>query len=581
MQERQIITPLAGINSDLNGKLMPENVARWMKNSEIMLAGNGIGTGSTGVITPSQSNYTNFPTSLLPRTKTYRIDFSGVPAVFYSWAYSKDGQEIVTNTEFNTNFELDTYWIGQGFTWVADRVYEKTSDTVYQYVSYFPSHLHTAGQFYLTFTVTNVGDLVGTNLCIGSYYDRKLNQFFWYNYNTAGQHNIQMYNATTAVYQTVVQSTLIPCDYDSRIGNNVDLVQATTGVDDQFVTTGRLNYFCSETKFPSKINIDRCLSGEYWNNFPLQYTTADQWLRAVKYPPFQRPTIALATYSSVTTNYIQRAIFQFRTRYYYDDGEYSKYSPISILAVPVINSSSTNEPNYILLSNMEAGSEIVTHVEIDYRIGNTGDWRNYQALQREDIINNVLYNYNIVNNTFDYSFYNDRAWNIVDQVEATLHYDNHPIQAGAQEFATNNTIIYGNLFITENISNTGGFSLDVKENMNVVNINFNPDGEVGSQGDLIIGGDLLFNAISFSAQSPSFSPTIYVRGNLFGDEIFGNGVNAANGLTLNIGNSMNVRCVSLSGADAVDESNAGTGGSVTVYGNCGETKLLCNKKFIG
>lgn len=444
-----IVQPILGVDADTDELLLSDKKAQWLKNCEIQL--NGAPTAaSSGVITPYRSLFTDFPTSLLPRTKTYQISFQGTSYPFYSYAYSKDGKEFIIDTIFNNDLQLDIFFNGLGFTKPAPKTFQITSDEIWQYFSYNLSGTRTfLFSGHIAFSVTNIGDLIGNNYCIGSYYDRKLNQFFWYNYNTLDRHNIQLFNANTGAYLTVLETPLLAFDYDSRVGNNIDLVEVNIS-DSQglFLTSGRLNYWCNETRSPKKINVDRALSGEYWNNFPLNYTTDDEWLRAVKYPPDTRILVDVTQAPDTTRNfnYIQRGVFQFRTRYYEDDGEKSVYSFISDLAVPIITSCDpTSNPNFFLLSNISVGSAITREVELAYRLGNDGDWRTYQIIERRELITNPIYNYDVNTNTVEYRFFNDRTYNIVAVEVSDKNYDNHPQQAGSQEFMTNNTLAYGNL----------------------------------------------------------------------------------------------------------------------------------------
>lgn len=90
----QTVTPIGGVDSDTSNKEMQSHRARWLKNSEVVNPdGTGLIVGGSGVITPSQSTYTDFDNSLLPHIRTWRVSFAGNTYPFYSYGYSKDGQE--------------------------------------------------------------------------------------------------------------------------------------------------------------------------------------------------------------------------------------------------------------------------------------------------------------------------------------------------------------------------------------------------------------------------------------------------------------------------------------------------------
>lgn len=445
-QLQQILLPLKGMDGNTDYSLVSPEKSVFIKNGQIQFNKNANNNGLDGSnelsVTPLQSNETDFDNALLPRIRKYKIDLSDLHALFpfTIFAYTKDYSETISQVKVNDITELGSYLASLGFLYDGAYMFSTTGATIWMRLLVQMSDGATTSY---EFSLDGYGEYVGTNYCIGSYYHRTLNQMYWFNYNTSGRHHILMRDDRTLAYHKICETPILNFAYTEKIAH-VDLIQVNTTEAD--VATERMMYWTDGINPPRKINIDKCLNNEYWFPLPLWYKTNDEWMRAVKYPPVNRIIPTAFKDNDISYNYTHSNNFQYRYRFLYDDGEYSVYSPISTLIYPQDTTNNiTLAGNAIKLSNIDAGSNIVQKIELCFRIGNTEDFKTFDVIQRDKILSEANYNYDITNNTFTYNFYNNYAYSIVPQELSTKLYDVHPIRAKAQEKITNNTLAYGNI----------------------------------------------------------------------------------------------------------------------------------------
>lgn len=442
-QDQQILMPLKGMDSDTDYSLMSPEKALFIKNGQVLY--NKKSNGSVGsnqlALTPLQSNETDFDETLLPRIRTYTIDLTALDGAYpiNIFSYTKDYYETIDVTAIADLSELQAYFTALGFTNDGNYEFTITGEEIWMSVLF---QVGDNTQQY-EFVIDSYGDYVGDNYCIGTYYHRTLNQMYWFNYNTQGRHHILMRDDELLQYYKLYETPILNLSYTEKIAH-VDLVQVNTT--EENVATQRLLYWTDGVNPPRKVNVDKCLSGEYWDVLPLWYRTQDEWMRAVKYPPEKRIEPTDYRDTSISYNYYINNNFQYRYRFLYDDGEYSVYSPISTLNFPQDTTQViTLASNAAMLSNIEVGSKIVKKIEICFRRGNTGDFKTFDTLIKDNVISDAQYSYNILDNVFTYKFFNNYAYSLVPPELSTKLYDVHPIQAKAQEMLTNNTIAYGNI----------------------------------------------------------------------------------------------------------------------------------------
>lgn len=281
------------------------------------------------------------------------------------------------------------------------------------------------------------------NICIGSKYDRRINTMFWFVYTYPNFGMILQYDGNTNDFTTILLSTLLNFDPHFLITSiDVVLVDAKDSLGNP--TQNVLLYWTDGNmeggNQPRKLNVTTALAGGYAALTHLAQPY--QFFDAAKYPPYLRPTFGTALTNPDTAfvqNFIAQKQFNFRYRFYYDDGEITKWSPISTWYYTL-----NNAKNFVELL-MSAGSSLVLKVELAFKEGFFGDWKSFDTLLRTDIVANVTYPYNNTTNIFTYKFFNNRSYVILDQVDTNLLFDVIPQKAEAQSFVQGNLIVYSDI----------------------------------------------------------------------------------------------------------------------------------------
>lgn len=294
---------------------------------------------------------------------------------------------------------------------------------------------------------TFVGSLPNSqNVCIGTKYDRKLNQFFFFVWNIDAEDTIWVYSANdntcSLIYKSNPSGLLNFSPRNLITSINVVVADISPAGIANIQNLQRLLYWTDGNNPPRKINVDTALAGGY--NSITFARTDHEFMDRVKYPPLDVDLTTTLTNPDTTylLNWIANKQFRFRYRYYYDDGEHSTWSAISSLYYSV-----DKTRNFIELS-MDAGSSLVTYVELAFKLtpeANLGDWKSYDVISRADIIANTLYPYSNVTNIFKYKFFNNQAYNILDQDVTNRLFSSTPLKSYAQEFVEQNILLDGNI----------------------------------------------------------------------------------------------------------------------------------------
>ena len=190
---------------------------------------------------------------------------------------------------------------------------------------------------------------------------------------------------------------------------------------------------------PRKLNIQKAIdftasSGGYSN-------IDNQTLDLIKYPPLFPPIVSYGTDNNKKTNNIRSKQFQFSAQYSYDDGEESRWSPFSRIAMPDLPEAMDGEivgadaeDNYIAVG-VSSGHETVTKIRVAYREGNIGQWYVFREVDKD--IESVPDGINI-----NIPFYGDTRIKAVAISEE--NYDAVPLVSGTMEFLHKNVIALGN-----------------------------------------------------------------------------------------------------------------------------------------
>lgn len=294
---------------------------------------------------------------------------------------------------------------------------------------------------------------IGTNITIGAWYDQVRGRLFFFNFNSNGKHGIYFYTPSTNTVTQLIQNT-ISANADCLSFSKTRMIIAV-GIIYGDVLQGDVLYFLDSNGKPSKINIDRQLSGGYG-------TVQRSYLDVAKEPPDIPPQVAYEDDPTVRVNNVRKKLFMPMCRFWFDDNDKSTWSQHGEVAVPFnpfdknVDQDATKNADIAVV--VQTGKANVKKIEIAMAVslGNVfSDFFSVAVLDKS-----VL---NIPNDdTYLFRFYNEKAYNYVETNvdplinESILLFDLVPIWAQAQEIINGNTLIYGN--ITEGYPNITSFT---------------------------------------------------------------------------------------------------------------------------
>ena len=168
-------------------------------------------------------------------------------------------------------------------------------------------------------------------------------------------------------------------------------------------------------------------------------------LDVVKSPPIFYPGISYDDDPQQRSNNLRGYLFQFRSRWIYDDNEKSVFSPISNVAFPkkieVANRITDDDSTSDNVINvwMDSGPMEVKKIELSVRNGAVGNWISVFTKEKYDQDGNCLLTSDI---NFLYRFYNNEVGMALDQSDVNRPYDFVPFCAKGQEIIEKNRLLY-------------------------------------------------------------------------------------------------------------------------------------------
>lgn len=275
------------------------------------------------------------------------------------------------------------------------------------------------------------------NQCIGGFFDDIVGRIIWFNYSSTGKHGIYQYLLSTGVISPILISLVNSQTDILNFSRDVYIVSANIVYQDPI--DGNLLTFTDSLGRPTKLNIDRYLSGTYSPNVLRSY------IDIAKAPP-QMPIKAVYEYDAdVKANNLNGKLFKFKYGFVYDDNDRSVTSSASYVPLPYQYNDQdiTTDKRYNARINLyfATGDATVKKIEI-YGTTNTGtvetDYFLITTLVKADlsIPDNLIYNY---------QFYNDSVYPDADIDYSILQFDRVPDAANTQELLNGNTIIYGGI----------------------------------------------------------------------------------------------------------------------------------------
>ena len=330
----------------------------------------------------------------------------------------------------------------------------------------------------------------GVNTTIGAYEYKRDSIVYYFNHNSLGNHNIIQYNFLQERSVIVMISELLNFSKDYLI-THVDIVDLDN--DNQLI------YFVDRLNPPRKFNIGKSIrtfnTGLVGDKYDMPITL--DVIDAIKYPPLFPPVSRYFTDAQFDVNYFKNELWQFKTRYVYDDNEKSAYSPISKQTIS--NTSyiqTTNQFNNAIKVEVPKGGELVKRLEIVARPNELADFI--------VVSDKFIEEYDVdVNGNYIFDFYNDGNYLTADLRDSLKPFDRLPILAGTQSLIEGNRIVYGdivedynNVEINTDLSVEYEEFEDAEENqkLNTIkgsiiirNVNNMPSGTLGRIGLFAIG----------------------------------------------------------------------------------------------
>lgn len=188
------------------------------------------------------------------------------------------------------------------------------------------------------------------------------------------------------------------------------------------------------------------------------YDEKIKFLDAIKHQPKNRPSSAFHNDPSHKKNDIIGEMWQFRYRYRHIDDEYSKYSPISDIAISEAYAANSTLSAYDLLLSIDNTLKIkyndtigdVTDIEIIARKGNHGEFFRIDTVDNNFIAYMKRRKNSLISGLFDVddsliNFKNNGLYPAVGATELDNNNDNLPKKAKAQIIISNNRMAYGNI----------------------------------------------------------------------------------------------------------------------------------------
>ena len=183
-----------------------------------------------------------------------------------------------------------------------------------------------------------------------------------------------------------------------------------------------------------------------------------EYIEVIKRGPQYMPTYSYASDESYKKNNLFGYMFQFKYRYHYYDKEVSAWSPISKViaseALKSTNDFTIDESQLQFTDNkinvkVRNGSGIVEFIEVAVRknvsvgaVSKRGNTGGFMSIAKID--NNYNEWVNSSESTRNVTFYNDRMYIFIDEIEGNKLYDSVPRTAKTQTVLGNNRLCYAN-----------------------------------------------------------------------------------------------------------------------------------------
>ncbi len=296
----------------------------------------------------------------------------------------------------------------------------------------------------------------GTNWVCGSHFDKTRQKVYYFIFNSQQFHTIVSIDVPTLTSTILFQdktntggTSILNWGTDAsynpnKIIKDIKVIYRDNG--------GDLVYFIDPLKRPLKFNTSTLPTLSSTNDVILDY------FKVIKAPPVSQPICSYYDASGRSVNNLRKKLFQFKSRFIYDDDEKSVWSAVSKVPLPT----KANDDAYYadgtksnaIYVGVQTGDKNIKKIEVAGRVNIDSVWSDFFLI---DTINKSQLSISD-NSTYQYSFFNDGSYVPIDIEEGNLLFDYVPDEANALELANGNTLVYGG--IKEGLPRLSNFDVD-------------------------------------------------------------------------------------------------------------------------
>ena len=285
--------------------------------------------------------------------------------------------------------------------------------------------------------ITNDNLPIGTNQCIGSFYDSLKQRIIWFNWNSNSRHGIYQYDVLTKTVSTILlcftDSTTDILNFDINFPIPSVNIIYTTDID------GDLLCWTDRTNRPKILNILSAENNLYGANW------MEEYLDVAKAPPSIPIKAAYENDAAAQVNNMRKQLFIPKYRFIYGDNLKSVWSAWGDMAIPFqyvdpqVDSDATK--NSRIGCVVQTGGADVKKIEIAFTQSEGNVWGDFFSVIVLDKAQLTIPD----NDVYVWRFYNNEAYVPVDVKESALDFDRVPNKANTQELLNGNVIIYAGI----------------------------------------------------------------------------------------------------------------------------------------
>lgn len=324
----------------------------------------------------------------------------------------------------------------------------------------------------------------GINRTIGSYEFVELSEFYWFVWNENGKHTINYMDRSASNPIKVYEGSCLGFvnDLEYSIPEQNVHIRIVWDVDDSGVKTlkEKLLIFTDGLGEVRQINV---LASIATNSFSTSYFNRSECCASTTLAPIapmQCVGLSFKKDDSKDINKLYQENIQISYQYSYVDNRLSSISPYSTpiqIGYDGKQSGDKTIPNYVEL-DIWVGNDFVDSI-ILYKRSCNNDWVYYDTIYKHDIKANEINdwwnrtdgwaknNYDQVNNTIKYDFYNDKKCGIIDQSIFSNIQNDIPQASKALAVAGDRLLLANNLREYPNLTQEqkDGFTFDVESSV--------------------------------------------------------------------------------------------------------------------